>query len=175
VPTEPVEEQLFSGALDIPENAIGYSFQSLFLPYLANARKIEIVDPYIRAPHQLRNLFDLLSEVITMKPVDELVEVHLMTSEEASRADWRENQFNGLCEIEDSVREAGIEFSWKFDASKHDRQITADTGWRILLGRGLDMFQPFTSASRYDLRLRLQDRRRTKACTITYLRSDPSP
>jgi ATP-dependent Lon protease len=57
-----------------------------------------------------------------------------------------------------------------FVGNLHDRQITTDTGWRILLGRGLDIFQPLPSASRYDLRLRLQDRRRTKACTITYLR-----
>jgi ATP-dependent Lon protease len=66
---------------------------------------------------------------------------------------------------------AGLEFFFDFDGAKHGRQITTDTGWRIILGRGLDIFQPFTSASRYDLRLRLQDRRRTKACTITYLRT----
>ena len=167
----PAEQELFTGVLDIPENAIGYSFETLLMPYLREPKKIEIVDPYIRAPHQLRNLFDLLTEIIVTKPIDELVEVHLVTSEEGSRPDWKENQFNGLCEIEDSAREAGVEFSWEFDGAKHDRQITTDTGWRIILGRGLDIFQPFTSASRYDLRLRLQDRRRTKACTITYLRS----
>jgi ATP-dependent Lon protease len=167
----PAAQELYTGVLDIPENAIGYSFETLLVPYLRGAKKIEIVDPYIRAPHQLRNLFDLLTEIIVTKPIDELVEVHLVTSEEGSRPDWKENQFNGLCEIEDSAREAGIEFSWEFDGAKHDRQITTDTGWRIILGRGLDIFQPFTSASRYDLRLRLQDRRRTKACTVTYLRS----
>ena len=171
VEERPEEQKLFTGVRDIPENAIGYSFETLLMPYLRRAEKIEIVDPYIRAPHQLRNLFDLLTEIIVTKPIDELVEVHLVTSEEGSRPDWKENQFNGLCEIEDSAREAGVEFSWEFDDTKHDREITTDTGWRILLGRGLDIFQPFISASRYDLRLRLQNRRRTKACTVTFLRS----
>jgi ATP-dependent Lon protease len=171
VEEHPDEPELYTGVLDIPENAIGYSFETLLMPYLRGAKKVEIVDPYIRAPHQLRNLFDLLLEIIVAKPLDELVEVHLVTTEETSRPDWKEKQFNGLCEIEDAAREAGVELSWRFDGTKHDRQITADTGWRILLGRGLDIFQPFTSASRYDLRLLLQDRRRTKSCTITYLPS----
>jgi ATP-dependent Lon protease len=166
-----VADELFTGVRDIPDNAIGYSFDSLLMPYLRGVKHIEIIDPYIRAPHQLRNLFDLLTEIIVGKPVDEVIEVHLVTSEEGSRPDWKENQFSGLCEIEDSAREGGVNLSWDFDGSKHDRQITTDTGWRIILGRGLDIFQPFISASRYDLRQRLQDRRRTKACTITYLRS----
>jgi ATP-dependent Lon protease len=39
---------------------------------------------------------------------------------------------------------AGLEFFFDFDGAKHGRQITTDTGWRIILGRGLDIFQPFT-------------------------------
>lgn len=170
-PEVPATPKLYQGALDLPDNSIGHSYGSLFTPYLLGAKKIEIVDPYIRAPHQLRNLFDLLTEIIAAKPVGELVEVSLITGEENSRSDWKEIQFNGLCELEDAVREAGLELAWSFDGSKHDRQITTDTGWRILLGRGLDIYQPFTSTGRYDLRSRLQNHRRTKACTITYLQS----
>ncbi|MDG3011292.1 hypothetical protein G4X40_14140 [Rhodococcus sp. D2-41] len=33
------------------------------IPHLHGAKKIEIVDPYIRAPHQLRNLYELLVEI----------------------------------------------------------------------------------------------------------------
>jgi ATP-dependent Lon protease len=167
----PAKEELFTGARDVPENAIGYSFGTLLMPYLLGAKRIEITDPYIRAPHQLRNLFDLLTEIVGAKPIDEVLEIHLITSEETSRSDWTENQLTGLRDIQVSALESGVDFTCEFDSTKHDREITTNTGWRILLGRGLDIFQPFTSSSRYDLRLRLQDRRRTKACTITYLRS----
>ncbi len=166
----PVKAELPKGPIDLPDNAVGHSYGSLLLPHLRGAHDIEIIDPYIRAPHQLRNLFDLLIEIIIAKPIDELIKVRLITSEDTSRADWTERQLTGLCEIVDSVGQAGVALTCDFDDTKHDRQITTDTGWRILLGRGLDVFQPFTSGSRYDLRLRLQDRRRTKACTITYLR-----
>ncbi|WP_235916478.1 BREX system Lon protease-like protein BrxL [Antrihabitans cavernicola] len=163
--------ELRTGPLDIPDNALGYSFADLFAPHLRGAVKIEIVDPYLRAPHQLRNLYDLLMEIIVAKPVDEIVEVHIVTGAETSREDWQRNQLVGLSEIKDATEDAGIELTCEFAKNLHDRQISTDTGWRILLGRGLDIFQPFTSANRYDLRLHLQERRRTKACTITYLRS----
>jgi len=163
--------ELRTGPLDIADNALGHSYAELLLPYLAGATRIEIVDPYVRAPHQLRNLYELLVDIISGKPVDQTVAVHVVTGEETSREDWQQAQLTGLSEIKDAVAEAGIDFSCTFDDTLHDRQISTDTGWRILLGRGLDIFQPFTSSGRYDLRSRRQDRRRTKACTITYVRS----
>ncbi|MDV6281507.1 BREX system Lon protease-like protein BrxL [Rhodococcus jostii] len=161
--------KLRTGALDIPDNAIGYSYADLFIPHLRGATRIEIIDPYIRAPHQLRNLWELLVEIISAKPVDEIVAVHVITAEEKSQEHWQRAQIVGLSDIKDAVGEGGIELSCDFDSTKHDRRITTDTGWRIHLGRGLDIFQPYTSASRFDIRQRRQDRRRTKECTITYL------
>ncbi|MFX5562605.1 MIT C-terminal domain-containing protein, partial [Acinetobacter baumannii] len=37
----------------------------------------------------------------------------------------------------------GIQFSWAYDTTrtKHDRDITTDHGWKIVLSRGLDVFQ----------------------------------
>lgn len=51
----------------------------------------------------------------------------------------------------------------------HDRSITADTGWKILLGRGLDIFQPM-SASPFDLATKYQKYREIRGFGITYLR-----
>ncbi|UNN05189.1 BREX system Lon protease-like protein BrxL [Rhodococcus opacus] len=161
--------KLRTGAFDIPDNAIGYSYADLFIPHLRGATRIEIIDPYIRAPHQLRNLWELLVEIIAAKPADEIVAVHVITAEEKSREDWQRAQIIGLSEMKDAVGEGGVELTCDFDPTKHDRRITTDTGWRIHLGRGLDIFQPYTSASRFDIRQRRQDRRRTKECTITYL------
>jgi ATP-dependent Lon protease len=165
------QPQLPTGAIDISENALGHSFAELLIPYLRGASKIEIVDPYVRAPHQLRNLYELLVEIIIAKASDEIVAVHVLTGEAAGRDDWKRTQIVGLSEIKEAVQDSGVELTCDFDGNLHDRQIITDTGWRILLGRGLDIFQPLPSTSRYDLRLRLQNRRRTKACTITYLRA----
>lgn len=166
----PEPAALRTGPVDISDNALGHSYAELLMPYLADAARIEIVDPYLRAPHQLRNLYELLVDVIAVKPADQTVAVHVLTGEETGSVEWQQKQLLGLSEIKDAVAEAGIELSCAFDDTLHDRQITTDTGWRIILGRGLDIFQPFTSSGRYDLRLRRQDLRRTKACTITYVR-----
>lgn len=162
---------LRTGPVDILDNALGHSYAELLMPYLTGATRVEIVDPYLRAPHQLRNLYELLIDIIADKSADETVVVDVVTAEETSREDWQQAQLIGLSEIKDAVAEAGIEFHCAFDGTQHDRQITTDTGWRIILGRGLDIFQPFTSSGRYDLRLRRQDRRRTRAFTITYAKS----
>ena len=171
---DPQPAALRIGPVDIPENALGYSFAELFVPYLAGATRIEIVDPYLRAPHQLRNLYDLLVALVVAKQADEIQSVHVVTGEETSREDWQRAQLMGLSEIKDAVAEGGIELTCDFGQGLHDRQISTNTGWRIILGRGLDIFQPFTANSRFDLRLQRQDRRRTKACTITYVRSSDS-
>ena len=58
---------------------------------------------------------------------------------------------------------------YAFSDTIHDRSITADTGWLIVLGRGLDVFQPFDT-SWFDLRLRQQVYRQVKEFSITYVR-----
>ncbi|MGQ4599524.1 BREX system Lon protease-like protein BrxL [Nocardia sp. R6R-6] len=170
--TRPPVEPLRTGALDIPDNALGYSFETLLIPHLKGAKSIEIVDPYIRTSHQLRNFYELLVEIVAAKPAEETVAVRLRTAEEPDRAEVRKVQLLGLSDIKDAVEEVGVEFTCVFEKGLHDRQITTDTGWRIQLGRGLDIFQPFTKKNNFDVRLKRQDRRRMRACTITYLRSN---
>ncbi|MGM0427890.1 MAG: MIT C-terminal domain-containing protein, partial [Thermodesulfobacteriota bacterium] len=52
--------------------------------------------------------------------------------------------------------------------SLHDRWIETDTGWRIILGRGLDIFQK--PEDRFTLGVFDQTKRKCKATTVTYLR-----
>ncbi|MGH3518337.1 MAG: MIT C-terminal domain-containing protein [Haloechinothrix sp.] len=51
----------------------------------------------------------------------------------------------------------------------HDRSIRTDTGWNILLGRGLDIFQRMAN-SPFDLATKYQKYREIKGFGITYLR-----
>ena len=65
----------------------------------------------------------------------------------------------------------GIVFEVEFAEPQtiHDRSISTDTGWTILLGRGLDIFQRM-SDSPFDLATKYQKYRELKAFGITYLR-----
>ena len=65
----------------------------------------------------------------------------------------------------------GIVFDVEFAEPQtiHDRSISTDTGWKILLGRGLDIFQRM-SDSPFDLATKYQKYRELKAFGITYLR-----
>lgn len=56
-----------------------------------------------------------------------------------------------------------------FDDSIHDRSITTDTGWRIVLGRGLDIFQ-YVRNDPFDLASSLQEFRQVRAFSVTYVR-----
>ncbi|WP_433660725.1 BREX system Lon protease-like protein BrxL [Nocardia sp. CA-128927] len=170
--TAVTESPLRTGLLDIRENTLGQSYRSLLIPHLRGATVIDIVDPYIRQTHQLRNLFELLCEVVAAKSEETEIRVRLTTVEETKNAEVQILQLAGLSEIQAVMQEAGVEFTCEFGdpKSEHDRWIETDTGWRIQLGRGLDIFEQFGRG--FDLRAQLPERRRTKKFTVTYLRTD---
>lgn len=161
------EPLLFEGHREFQENQRGVSYNTLFLPYLRGAANISIVDPYIRLPHQGRNLVDLLALLAAAKdPADE-ISVTLVTKEDKSDAERR--QLLMLNDIQESAASAGIHFTVAWDDSIHDRSIRADNGWKILLGRGLDIFQK-GSGSQYELGARRQEFRQVTAFGVTYIR-----
>lgn len=165
----PKPEPLFEGHREFQENQRGVSYESLLLPYLRGATEIEIVDPYIRLPHQGRNLVDLLGLLAAAKdPADE-VSVSLVTKEDTG--DFQKQHLLMLQDIQDGAASVGIKLSVRFDDTIHDRSIRADSGWKILLGRGLDIFQK-GSGSQFDIGARRQEFRQVVAFGVTYIRED---
>jgi ATP-dependent Lon protease len=153
------------------ENQRGVSFDSLFGPYLTGASNITITDPYIRLFHQARNLMELMETIAKQKPDEDEVNVHLITSAD----DYKGlQQTEYLEKIQDSCATIGIHFSWEFDTSNsiHARHVVTDTGWKILLDRGLDIFQHYEMNEAFAFSNRLQKYRPCKAFEVTYLRSD---
>lgn len=164
------EAELFQGHREFQENQRGVSYDALLLPYLRGATEISIIDPYIRLPHQGRNLVDLLALLAAEKdPADEIA-VMLVTKEDKLDAEAR--QLYMLNDIQESSAAAGIRFSVAWDESIHDRSIRTNDGWKILLGRGLDIFQK-GSGSQYDLGARRQEFRQVTAFGVTYIRERP--
>lgn len=134
------EPSLKEQHLVFQENQKGVSFDKLFGPYLAGAARITVTDPYLRLFHQQRNLMELLESITkVVQPGDE-VAVHVLTVEDEFNGDKQGENFQRMA---DACATVGIKFSWEYDrtGTKHDRDITTDHGWKIVLSRGLDVFQ----------------------------------
>jgi ATP-dependent Lon protease len=171
VDATPKPAPLFEGHREFQENQRGVSYETLLLPYLRGAADITIVDPYIRLPHQGRNLVDLLGLLASAKdPADE-ISVTLVTKEDTGQ--FQQQHLLMLKEIQDGAASVGIKFNVRWDETIHDRSIRADNGWKILLGRGLDIFQK-GSGSQFDIGTRRQEFKQVVAFGVTYI-SETSP
>jgi len=171
VDSNPKPSSLFEGHREFQENQRGVSYETLLLPYLRGANEITIIDPYIRAPHQGRNLVDLLGLLASAKdPADE-ISVMLVTKED--KPEYQQQQLLMLKAIQDGAASVGIKFNVQWDETIHDRSIRADNGWKILLGRGLDIFQK-GSGNQFDIGTRRQEFRQVVAFGITYIREPGS-
>ena len=153
-----------SGQRILKENQKNISYKILFQSYLEGASKITIHDPYIRFHHQFENLLEFCQLLEEAKKEDQNLHFELVTW---NSEDFKDNSREYLQSLKDSLNESGINFSYKFE-DHHDRFIQTDTGWKILLGRGLDIFHKVNS--KISLAHRDQTKRRCKACEITYLK-----
>nr|WP_264319251.1 BREX system Lon protease-like protein BrxL [Phycicoccus mangrovi] len=169
VETEPKREPLFEGHREFQENQRGVSYETLLLPYLRGATEITVVDPYIRQFHQARNLMELIEALAPVKdPADE-VKVFLITSENTDGPEKLQKQMEFLLRVKQAAAVAGVTLDVKFDDTIHDRSIVANSGWRINLGRGLDIFQ-YVANDAFDLAAKLQQYRQVKSFSVTYIR-----
>lgn len=151
------------------ENQKGVTFGDLFWPWVAGAKKIVITDPYIRMFHQVRNVMEFVEMIAMRKAPEDEVSVHLVTCLDDI---YPEKQQSNLIAVEAAGAAAGISFSWEFDGTHtiHARHINSDTGWKISLDRGLDIFQKFEMNDAFSLPNRLQAYRQVKGFEVTYLR-----
>jgi len=156
---------LAEGQKIIRDNQSGVSFDMLFGAYLLGAKEITLTDPYIRLPYQLRNFMEFAKLVSQKKDQLEEVKLHLITN---NNEDFIQNSKTAFNEITDSLESIGVIFTYEFDENIHDRSIVMDNGWKIVLGRGLDIFQKTNGWN--DIAEYYQEKRLCKACEVTFLR-----
>ena len=152
------------------ENQKGVTFDDLFWPWLEDASRIVLTDPYIRMFHQVRNLMEFIEMIARHKAPEDEVKLHLVTGPD----EWNsEKQIGNLTAVQEAALAAGIQFDWEFDNSGviHARHILTDTGWKITLDCGLDIFQKFEMNDDFSLKNRLQQFRPVKGFEVTYLRN----
>jgi ATP-dependent Lon protease len=148
----------------IHDNQTGVSYKKLFGDYLVGASRVEIVDPYIRMPYQAKKLIEFCQVLADVKTPESDVALHVIT--------WNKDEcipdvIDWFLEIQDSIAPLGINFTWAFE-DYHDRHILTDTGWKIKLGRGLDLFEKVEGF--FNTANVVQELRLCKNCEITYLR-----
>lgn len=161
---EAPKKAAIEGEVSIRDNQVGIDYKHLFEAYLKGACSIKIVDPYIRLPYQMRNFMEFIKLILEIKGEEE-VSVHLVTN---NNEDYIANVKEAFGEISESAIHLGINFTYEFDEAIDDRFILLDNGWKIVLSKGLDIFQK--TRGWYDLAEYTQGLRLCKACEINYIR-----
>ena len=153
------------------ENQKGVSYETLFGPYLKGSTRITITDPCIRLFYQIRNLMELLEVIVKRKAEEDEVAVHLLTIRDEFKGELQDESFD---KIQQSASTIGINFTWEFDATNtiHARHIVTNTGWKISLDRGLDIFQHYEMNEAFAFSNRLQQYRSTKSFEATFIKCD---
>lgn len=157
------------GHVVFTENRKGISFDRIFGPWTDGASRIIITDPYIRKFHQARNVMELIEMLIRRKQPEDQVAVHLVTAADDGNIQEQRECLDGIAE---ACTGTGVDFTWAFDGTGtlHARDITTDTGWKMVLDRGLDIFQPTPrKMNGFSLGERMQEHRMIRGFYVTYV------
>lgn len=148
--------------IEIRANQSNVSYKRLFGDYLESAKTVIITDPYIRAPFQIDNLVEFIQTCRECCENNEELNIELHTQNIDEKIPEMIDTFEDL---KDELAAVGIEFSYYFDAD-HDRDICLDNGWKIILSRGLDIFEKFGRFSLGNIR---QTNRRCREFSVTFV------
>jgi ATP-dependent Lon protease len=156
------------GHVIVTENTKGWSYRRLFAKHLKGAKIINISDPYIRAGFQVRNLMELIQVIYEMVPDGDEVAINLKTQSDPASCEKQEELLN---QLQAALVGSKVSFSWALEHSPnfHARSMTTDTGWKITIDRGLDIFQKYESGG-FSLAQAVQEARLTRGAEISYLR-----
>ena len=155
--------ELCTKMVSIRTNQKGVSYRNLFGEYVRTAKKITVIDPFIRYPYQVDNFIEFIQMVRDCSDNPEDVTIELHTQNDDDKVPEMIDIFDELTE---ELSSYGMQFTYSFDAD-HDRLILLDNGWRITLGRGLDIFENYP---RFSLSNARQENRRCKPFNVTFVK-----
>lgn len=115
---------------------VGHSYESIFVPYFAGAKSIEIEDAYVRSQHQIQN-FVRFCEMIVRNSEIKRIDLVTYYDDVTQKAEIEQK----LGDLKQSLLELDIILDFDFNPNLHDREVRLDNGWVIKIGRGLDMYQ----------------------------------
>ena len=103
--------------------------------------------------------------IAELKQEDEEITIELVTFNDE---EYLESSRQAFEELADSLETLGIKLKYSFSETLHDRCIDMNNGWKIILGRGLDIWQK--TNGRYDIAEIYQEKRLCKEFDITVVR-----
>lgn len=170
IPAE--EEKLKTGSFIYPDYITGISYEKLFAEYLKGAKKINVQDPYIQKWYQRKNFMEFIGVVAKYKKPEDIVDIKLVTKHATGGTRPEAEQIDDFLSIRENVVNEGINFTHEFDNKDtlHARSISTDTGWRIILDRGLDIFQAYNYNDQWSLPFRVQETRKIRGFEVTYVK-----
>jgi ATP-dependent Lon protease len=148
----------------LKDNQTGISYKKLFADYLKGAQNITIQDPYIRMPYQFKNLMEFCMMLGNNKALEDEINLEIVSWNDEAYLNDSVGYFE---ELQESVLDIGINLTYRME-NHHDRFIAADNGWKITLGRGLDIFEKIEG--RFNVADMDQTKRKCKSCEMTYLK-----
>ena len=114
-------------------------------------------------PTRYRNFMNFCESIPTPKGQIELTLVTAAGSKEAEL-----DLSMKFAEIKTDLEKHQLNLSYSLVNNIHDRWIESDTGWKIILSRGLDIFDK--PDGRFTLGAIDQTKRSCKGTTITYIK-----
>lgn len=148
VPTQassPIRDELKEKQVRIMYGDTNYSYDNLFANYLVGARVITIQEPHLGSKWQRTNFLNFCETVAKVGDCNKII---LLTKQEETIEKIHEIQAdldkikNSLADLENTIE---LDYSFVERQRCHDRSIITDTGWQIMLGRGLHFFQNVNS------------------------------
>jgi len=111
--------------------------------------------------HQQDNLLELLTTIANAKPPSQQSNVQLITSTDF----LMEEQELDLRNIAKACLDVGIHLTWQFIPSTDITEyfVQTNTGWKVELDQGLDIYQPYQHHDKFSLTTRLQQYRQCRA------------
>lgn len=140
----------------------GFTYEKLFAQYLKGFKEITLKEPYLEHDYQFENLQEFIDLLVKIKDPNVMPRLELITL----RLKWNRNEKQDCLSPDECKRNLNViekRYSEKITClvtakekmELHDREIIADTGWKIKLGRGLHIWiEP-----RYDVRQKNQSDR----------------
>jgi ATP-dependent Lon protease len=148
----------------LKDNQTGVSYKNLFGEYLKGAKNLTIQDPYIRLPYQFKNLLEFCLMLSQMKAPEDEINLEVVTW---NNEDFIKESIANFEEMQESISTIGINLTYRIE-EYHDRFIATDNGWKITLGRGLDIFEKIEG--RFNVADIDQTKRKCKSCELTFLK-----
>lgn len=119
----------------------GWPFERIFEPALMKGcNKVVIIDPYLAAHHQIRNLNELL---LLIAEVTRPKQITILTALAPPESAGHQNRALDNTAT-DVFKNFGVTLTVERQTGLHDRYVMFDHGVLFKLGRGLDIYKPAT-------------------------------